>query len=362
MQQRVIMLMDLDYFYAQVEELLDPSLRGKPVVVCMFSGRSESSGAVATSNYTARKFGVKSGIPIAFAKKRLAGVDSAFLPVRHELYEEYSMKVMEVLIRNADKFEQVSIDEAFIDVTERCKGDFALAEKLARKIKKEVLADVGLTCSIGVGATKIISKIACGMKKPDGLTVVLPKGSEKFLRTLPVSEIPGIGPKTTEALDLMGVYKVADLQKVSPALLIETFGKKFGAWLVLAAHGESDDNVEQKLERKQISRIRTLKEDSRDISYIMNNVEPLVKDVAAQLSEEGKVCSVVGINAVDENMEPHSKSRKLPRATADPKIIYVAVEALYRELLAGTSAELRRIGVRVENLEEGKGQKSILEF
>ena len=124
LEPRIIMLVDLDYFYAQCEEIRNPSIKNKPVVVCVYSGRTEDSGAVSTANYVAREYGVKSGIPISLAKKRLKEVDSVFLPVDHSFYKQISDKIMEILRRHADSFEQVGIDEAYMDVTQRTKTDY----------------------------------------------------------------------------------------------------------------------------------------------------------------------------------------------------------------------------------------------
>ena len=142
------MLVDLDYFYAQCEERRNPSIQGRPVVVCVYSGRTEDSGAVSTANYVARKYGVKSGIPISLAKKKLEGVNPVLLPVDHDFYREISDKVMEILRGYADRFEQVSVDEAYLDVTQKTKGLYEEAEELASRIKDDVFTKQKLTCSI----------------------------------------------------------------------------------------------------------------------------------------------------------------------------------------------------------------------
>jgi len=196
---RIVMLADLDYFYAQVEERRDPSLIGRPVVVCVYSGRTEESGVVATANYSARGYGVRSGIPIALAKKRLAGTDARFLPMEHERYKQVSERVMAILKRNADEFEQVGIDEAYLDVSGRV-ANFQEAERLARKIKDEVWGSESLTLSIGVGSNKVIAKIAADMNKPNGLTVVDDKDSKAFLSPLPVESLVGVGKKTADRM------------------------------------------------------------------------------------------------------------------------------------------------------------------
>src|SRR3972149_5199118 len=193
MQNRVVMLVDLDYFFAQCEELRNPALKDKPVVVGVYSGRTADSGAVSTANYIARKFGVKSGIPLFLAKKRLAGAEAVFLPVDHLFYEQISDRVMQALRGYADGFEQVGIDEAYLDVTQKIQGSFEAATDLAQKMKNDVQNHVGITFSVGVGPNKLVAKIASENQKPDGLTVVKPEEVKRFLSPLPVDRLIGVG-------------------------------------------------------------------------------------------------------------------------------------------------------------------------
>ena len=182
METRVVFHIDFDYFYAQCEETRSPELKSKPVCVCVFSDRGGDSGAIATANYTARKYGVKSGIPIAFAKKRLhERSDAVFLPVDFDFYSEISEKAMEIMKENADIFEYVGRDEAYLDVTERVEGDFKKAFHLAQQIKNSIRDKIKLSCSVGISPNKLISKIASDFQKPDGLALVSPNTTEVFL-------------------------------------------------------------------------------------------------------------------------------------------------------------------------------------
>ena len=224
------MLVDLDYFFAQCEELRNPSLREKPVVICVFSGRSEDSGAVSTANYVARKYGVRSGMPIFLAKKRLENVNAAFLPVDDQFYEEVSRRVMPILKGFADEFEQVGIDEAFLDVSKRTQADFRNGEELARKIKSELFSQEKLTCSVGVGPNKLVAKIAADEKKPDGLTVISLDQVVNFLEPLPVNRLIGVGAKTLERMKTMSINTIGDLAKYDIQRLIAVFGKTLGVY------------------------------------------------------------------------------------------------------------------------------------
>ena len=174
-QARIVMLVDLDYFFAQIEEIRNPALKSKPVVVGMYSGRTEDSGAVSTSNYLARKCNVKSGIPLFLAKKRLEGTDAVFLPVDYDYYQQVSDRIMAILRGYADTLEQAGIDEAYLDVTKKALGSYQEAETLAKEMKDAVKQKIGVTFSVGIGPNKLIAKIASDINKPDGVTIVRPE-------------------------------------------------------------------------------------------------------------------------------------------------------------------------------------------
>ena len=212
--ERVVFHIDFDYFYAQCEEVRNPELKTKPVCVCVFSDRGGDSGAIATANYTARKYGVKSGIPISFAKKRLEQRnDAVFLPVDFEYYSKITEKAMKIMKENADIFEYVGRDEAYLDVTKRVEGDFKKATHLAQQIKNKIREELKLSCSVGVSSNKLISKIASDYQKPDGLTVVEPDRIEQFLEPLSIRVIPGIGKKTEQRFKEMNLETIEDLKK-----------------------------------------------------------------------------------------------------------------------------------------------------
>jgi DNA polymerase IV (DinB-like DNA polymerase) len=207
LETRVVFHIDFDYFYAQCEETRSPELKTKPVCVCVFSDRGGDSGAVATANYTARKYGVKSGIPIAFAKKRLEErKDAVFLPVDFDFYSETSEKAMEIMKSSADVFEYVGRDEAYLDVTKRVDGNYETASHLAQQIKNSIRDKIKLSCSIGISPNKLISKIASDFQKPDGLTVVSPDKIEIFLEQLKIRTIPQM---LSEAVD--GINAIKDI-------------------------------------------------------------------------------------------------------------------------------------------------------
>src|SRR4030042_2489999 len=245
MLNRVIMLVDLDYFFAQCEELRNPALKDKPVVVGVYSGRTADSGAVSTANYVARKFGVKSGIPVYLAKKRLEGTEAVFLPVDYEFYEQISDKIMHMLRGYADSFEQVGIDEAYLDVTQKTQGSFEAESELAKKMKNEVKNQLGITFSVGVGPNKLVAKTAADSQKPDGLTVVKPEEAERFLSPLPVDRLVGVGRKTAAKMGELGIKTIGDLARYDQKQLMELFGKNLGVYFHNAANGTDNDPVQE---------------------------------------------------------------------------------------------------------------------
>jgi DNA polymerase IV (DinB-like DNA polymerase) len=357
---RVIIHVDLDAFYANVEEREDPSLDGKPIVVCMFSARGGDSGAVAAANYEARRSGIHSGIPIKRAKK--LNPDAVFLPARRDFYSTVSKRVMDILQRHADVFEQISVDEAFLDVSKKTNSDFEKARKIAELIKKEVAAEERLTCSIGIGPNKLISKMAASVVKPDGLTVIRPDGVEGFLAPLDVDRLWGVGNKTKGKLEETGVRTIGELEQIGRHRLFEMFGKAKGQWLYLASRGIDEEPVLEKGEREQIGRITTLEEDTRDVEKIRIKINELAKEVHKTVVESGLAYRTITFFAVNEDMKSHSKSRTLLNPTDELKPIQETGLELIREFLDEGDLLIRRAGIRVSNLSEPKNQKTLLQY
>ena len=181
---RVIGHIDLDYFYAQVEEVEDPSLKERPVIVCVFSGRTEDSGVVSTANYRARDLGVHSGVPIVLAKKKLEGKNAAIIRMDHEKYEAVSGRVMDAIEGKVDILEPTGIDEAFFDLTASTGGDYAKARSIAGFIKELIFNNEHLTCSVGLGKSKVVAKLGSDKSKPNGLTVITPERTSETLGPL----------------------------------------------------------------------------------------------------------------------------------------------------------------------------------
>jgi len=344
------MLVDLDYFYAQCEEKRDPSIKEKPVVVSVYSGRTEDSGVVSTANYIAREYGVRSGIPISVAKSRLREVDAVFLPVDHAFYDEMSEKVMVILRSYADRFEEVGIDEAYLDVTERAGRDYGAATEIARDMKGEVKAHLGLTCSIGIAPNKVVAKIAADVNKPDGLTVVKPDAMREFLNPLPVGSLIGVGKKTEDRMKAMGIGTIGDLAQIDEKTLIDTFGQKLGSYFRRAANGIDDTPVQERGERLSVSRISTLKEDTRDLKAISRLSDRLCDDIYSMLIERNLGFTSIAVVAITRDLAVHTKSKTLERPSDRPEILRNTATALLSELLDELELPVRRVGVRVSGL------------
>jgi len=361
--KKVIMLVDLDYFYAQSEELRNPSLKNKPVVVCVFSGRTEESGAVSTANYIARGYGVRSGMPIYLAKKKLESVDAAFLPVDEKLYTGTSDKVMQLLRVYADEFEQVGIDEAYLDITKRVQGSFQNAENLANIIKSELRNQLGLTCSVGVGPNKLVAKIAADEKKPDGLTIVEPDRVRGFLEPLAVDRLLGVGLKTAKKMAAMSICTIGDLARYDVQRLISTFGRTRGTYFHNASIGVDDEPVKEKGEAASLSRIATLVQNTSDLRVVLEKANELCVDLYANIVEQKRTFKSVSIILIAKDLSVYSRSRTLESSSNSLELMERVAGELFEAFLSENPIELRRVGVKLSGLSGiGMGQKQITGF
>ena len=363
MEQRIVFHVDFDYFYAQCEELRNPELKTKPVAVCVFSDRGGDSGAIATANYVARKYGVKSGMPIKFAKKRLEEIsDAVFLPTDFDYYSEISQKAMDTIKEHADIFEYVGKDEAYLDVSKRTESSFASAGHLAQQLKNAVRNSTKLSCTVGVSVNKLVSKIASDFKKPDGLTIVPPDKVETFLDPLPIRSIPGIGKKTEEKFAEMGLETILDLKKLDVFSLNSMFGRKTGAYIYNAGRGIDNEPVSQRQETTQYSRITTLKQDSKDYDFLAKDLERLCEDVHATILKDNVLFKSVGIQFVQSDLSNKTRSKMLKNSTSNLDELKKTALQLLRESLEDQKMPVRRIGVKVSELSQVSGQDNITRY
>jgi DNA polymerase IV (DinB-like DNA polymerase) len=359
---RVVGHIDLDYFYAQVEEVENPSLRGRPVIVCVFSGRTEDSGVVSTANYKAREFGVHSGMPIVLAKKKLEGKNAEVIRMDHEKYEVVSKEIMDDLERMVDVLEPTGIDEAFFDVTASTGGDYVRAHKSAQSIKESILKNEHLVCSVGLGRSKVVAKLGSDMAKPGGLIVITPETTEAFLTPLPVSKLYGVGPKTSSILNEMGIRTIGELAKALPSDLQNKFGSKFAGYLMAAATGTDADPVAAGLEATQFSRIVTLKRDTKDSYEALEQLSDGIEYVHGKLMSSGKSFRTITAIAVLNDLSTKTKSKTFETSVNDLALIRETLPVLFGELSRAVEKDFRRVGVRVSSLANAEAQTSLSEF
>ncbi|MEM4239465.1 MAG: DNA polymerase IV [Nitrososphaerota archaeon] len=357
-----IACLDIDYFFAQAEELRNPSIRGKPVVVCVYSHRAPDSGAVATSNYVARRFGVKSGMPIKTAKHLLRNVDAVFLPLDKQYYGELSTKVFEIAGKYSDSIETASIDEAFLDLSFVTGGSYDAAEPLMMELKHEIREKVGLSCSVGVAKNKLLAKMAADDAKPDGLVVVRPESVLDYLGPKGVGEIPYVGKKTAEVLNEMGVKTVRDLWGVSIDRLVDRFGLRMGRFLYLSSRGEYPSQVTPREGLKQMSRIITLKRNTKDEEEGWEQLDKIIPELAGRLKRENLSFRGVSVLGFTRDLKLISRSSLIHQYTQDLGELSSVVRRLLRELLASPGGELRRVGIKVYELRTEKGQSRLTDY
>ena len=363
MKQRIILHIDFDYFYAQCEEIRNSELKTKPVAVCMFSDRGEDSGAIATANYIARKFGVKSGMPIQFAKKKLMDrTDSVFLPADFKFYSDISEKSMEIIKEFADTFEYVGRDEAYLNITEKSEGDFKKAGHIAQQVKNMIREKIKLTCSIGISSNKLLAKIASDYKKPDGLTIVTPNSVSKFMETIEMRDIPGIGKKTQEKLEEQGVQTISKVKEMNIFDLIQMFGRKTGTYIFNAVRGINDEPVTLRSPTVQISKISTLKKDSNNYEFLEESLTELCDQLHIVILKENKMFKSVGIQLTLTNLSNKTKSKMLRNPTSSLEELKKISKQLLQEALENETMLFRRLGVKVSELSELEGQSNITNY
>ncbi|MEM3578766.1 MAG: DNA polymerase IV [Candidatus Bathyarchaeia archaeon] len=354
-KRRVILHVDMDHFFTAIEEREHPEYRGKPVIVGADPKMGKGRGVVSTCNYEARKYGVKSGMPISRAWKLCP--NAIYLPVDYELYEMVSERVMAILRRYSDKFESWGIDEAFLDVSSRIKG-YAEAEALARQIKLEILKKEGLTCSIGIGPNKLVAKIASEHQKPDGLTVVPPENVERFLAPLPVRKLLWVGRKTEDKLKAMGIKTIGDLARYDPTVLVEDFGA-MGIQLYLMAHGVDKSEVEEQRQIKSISRDTTFTEDTSNFSQVLNTLDKLAEQVHKELLRRQLYFKTITVRVRYESFETHTHGKTLPFLTNRLQDLQKTARDLVQDYLK-PERKVRLVGVKVSSLVSAEKQKTLI--
>lgn len=363
--KKIIFHIDFDYFYAQCEEIRKPELRNIPSVVCVYSGREEDSGVVSTCNYEARKYGVKAAMPIRLAKSKLKNVEAIFLPTDMPYYHDISRNVMRIIENYGELFEQVSVDECYVDFTKITNSDFDDAKIFASSLQKNIKDQINLTCSIGVGPSKLISKIASGFKKPNGITVVTPKDAKNFISICKIEDIPGVGPKTIRKLESLGIRSISDISKKSIFELRDTLGYKNATFLVNASNAIDYSQIKVRGSSKQIGKIVTLKKNIADFEQINLTAANLCTSVYENLRIKRQAFRVLSIILILENLQHISFSKSLKLYSASFDELHKNSLSIINEMINNNSISLdniRRMGVVVSDLKDVSGQDSLLNY
>lgn len=336
-----ILHVDMDAFYASVAERDDPSLRGKAVVV-----GAGARGVVLSANYAARKYGIRAAMPVGRAKRMAP--HAIFVTPDHARYSEVSAKVMEIFDSFTPLVEPISLDEAFLDVTGARKL-LGTGREIAVEIRRQVEASEGITCSVGIAPSKFIAKLASGHCKPNGILEIPADRILNFLHPLPVGAIWGVGPKTAETLERLGLRTVADIANLPRATLIRALGQASGASLYELAWGRDYRDVTPNEPDKSISAAETFAQDIDDPEEILREFLRLTEKAAARLRENDFYTKTISIKVRFADFSTISRSKTLPLPIDSTHDIYEVAKSLFLALGLGR-ARLRLVGISLDNL------------
>jgi DNA polymerase IV (archaeal DinB-like DNA polymerase) len=345
-ERRAILHVDLDAFYVSAEVREHPELKELPVVVGADPEGGKGRGVVVACSYEARKFGLRSGMPISKAYRLCP--QARYIPPNWGLYERVSEEVMSTLRGFADKFEQASIDEAYLDISSRGKDENS-AVAIAEEVKKTVKEKHGLTCSIGVAPNKSSAKIASDRNKPDGMTVIPFGDVSGFLAPLPATVVPGIGRKTGDFLNEKGISTIGQLQQVDGKQLVSWFGKN-GVWLWGVVHGLENVEVRQQEMPKSLSVERTFKEDVRDYREVRREAADGASELMRRMKSAGYSYRIAGIKIRFQGFETHTREKTLVGHTDSEGPLLEAVDRLLDEF-ERMGKPVRLVGVRVADIQ-----------
>lgn len=344
---RKIIHIDMDAFFASVEERDNPDLKGKPVIIGSDPRKTGGRGVVSTCNYEARKFGVHSAMSSKEAYERCP--QAIFISGNYQKYREIGMQIREIFRCYTDLVEPMSIDEAYLDVTENKRG-IKSAIKIAKMIQYDIWQEVHLTCSAGVSYNKFLAKLASDYDKPKGLTLVLPEDARDFLKKLPIEKFHGVGKKSVEKLHQMGVFTGADLLEIPEMTLIDHFGR-FGYDLYRKARGISNSPVRPNRIRKSIGSERTYSKLLYEDADIKSEISKNTRRVVDSLMRNNKVGRIVVLKVRYADFSTLTKRKTLDEVTNDFEVIDQAAHAIFNSLEESKSG-VRLLGVTITGLED----------
>jgi nucleotidyltransferase/DNA polymerase involved in DNA repair len=350
-RSRSILHVDMDAFFAAVEQRDRPELRGRAVVVGADPRGGRGRGVVSTASYEARRFGVHSAMPISQAYRRCP--DAAYLPVDMEKYARESDRVLEILRRFTDRVEPVSIDEAFLDVTGSARA-FGDGEAIAGRLKREIRSETRLTASVGVAGSKLVAKVASDLRKPDGLVVVPPGTEAAFLAPLPVRRLWGVGPRMEEALLRLGVTTIGELARLDPARLERRLGSH-GHDLLRLAHGIDEREVHSEGEgAKSLGQEHTFDSDTAEAARLRATLLQLSDAVARRLRGHGLKARTITLKYRDETFHTTTHARTLAAPVDSGDGIFAAARRLFEEVHG--RRRVRLLGIYASGFGPGPSQ------
>jgi DNA polymerase IV (DinB-like DNA polymerase) len=366
--EQIVAHVDMDCFYAACEQRREPALRGEPLVVGMGYENGATHGAVATASYEARAYGVESAMAISEALERLPrkveavedpdlDVEEAgyYRPVDMDFYESVAAAVREILHAEAAVVREVSIDEAYLDVTDHVAWE--TVEPWAEDLKDTIESEVGVAASVGVAPTMSAAKVASDRDKPDGLVVVEPGTVREFFADLPVEDVHGVGPVTARELDALDIETAGDLAAADPELLAKRFGER-GREIRRYARGEDERSVTPKGDPKSLSRESAFTESTTDSEAKCRQVRTLADAVADRAQRKGARYQTIGIKVVTPPFDVNTRARSLPGPVEEPDLVRRVALDLLGEF---DDDPVRKVGVRVSNLDFSAGEQANLD-
>jgi len=345
---RCIFHIDLDAFFVSVEQVLNPELKGKPVIV---GGDPERRGVVASASYEARPFGIHAGMPSSKARRLCP--QAIFIRSHFSLYKDASAKFMRILGDFSPHIEPLGFEEAYLDVT-GCEEPYGSPQKLALAIKNRINKELNITASVGIATCKVVAKIASALCKPDGLLEIAPGDEQAFLNPLPIAKLPGVGKKTEQALKDMGITTIGELA----SLPLDTVKRQFGATGAMIhsyARGVDDREVEAPGEAKSISQQLTFARDTLDRNFLEANLHNLCQEVCQELRSQNKRAKCVAIRLRYADFKTITRQVILREASNVTQVIFATAQQLLTKALAQQEKPIRLIGIRISSLVgEGK--------
>lgn len=341
---RKIIHIDMDAFFAAVEQRDNPQYRGRPIAV---GGLPEQRGAVAAASYEARQYGVHSALPSRLARQRCPQL--IFVKPRFEVYKQVSQEIRAIFHRYTDLVEPLSLDEAYLDVTDN-KLEIPLAITIARQIKQAILTETQLTASAGISVNKFLAKMASGLNKPDGLTLIAPERAEDFVTSLPIEKFYGVGEATAGKMKALGIHTGADLKQWSEAKLVERFGK-VGRFYYRVARGQDDRPVNPNRVRKSIGAEQSFAEDLSDLETMQVELESLARQVKERLDRHQRYGYTLTLKIKYADYEQITRSRTGNHLLQDGAVIYQQARDLLH-LHLDRQRQVRLLGITISHLQE----------